>query len=61
MCNFNHFKNFVGILLEGKVQGFEKSLNFLNIYAPYKDHRPFWDKNDDGGLLSLENMVIVGN
>ena len=33
----------------------------MNIYAPYKDQRYFWDKFDDSDLLSLENLVIVGN
>ena len=61
ICNFKLFKTCVGIFLEGKVQGFEKNLNFLNIYASYKDHIRFWDKIDDSGLLSLENLVIDGD
>ena len=61
LCTFNPFKTCDGILLEGKVHGIKKSVDFMNMYAPYKDQRSFWDKFDDSHLLSLENLVIVRN
>ena len=58
---FKPFMTCVRILLEGKVLGFEKFLHLLNIYAPYKDRKQFWDKIEVSCMLSVENLVIVGD
>ena len=57
--SFKPFRACTRILLEGKFQGFEKYLHLLNVHAPYKDRRQFWDRLDVSGLLSLENLVIL--
>ena len=60
-CSLKPFRTCVAIMLEGEVQGFEKHLHLLNVYAPYKERRKFWDRIDVSGLLSLENLVITGD
>ena len=29
------------------------------MYAPYKDRRKFWDRTNDSGLPSLDNLVLT--
>ena len=41
--NFKDFKTGVGILLEGIIIGFDQTSNILNIYAPCRDKKRFWD------------------
>ena len=36
-------------------------MHLLNVYSPYKGRRQFWDRIDDMGLLSLDNLVLVGD
>ena len=53
VCNMNPYKTCAGILLEGNIKGFIHVINLLNIYAPYKDKRPFSKNIESSGLLSL--------
>ena len=61
LCTFKSFNTIAGILLEGKVHGIKKIMHFMNINAPYKDLKYLQDKVNDSGLLSLKNLVIVGD
>ena len=56
-----NFKTSASILLEGKIPGLEYEINLLNIYAPYRDIRPFWKNIENSGILNLENLVIGGD
>ena len=60
-CFFKPFMTCDGILLEEKGPGFENFFHLLNIYAHYKDRTQFWDKIEDSGLFSVENLVIAGD
>ena len=60
-CSFKPFRTCVGILLEERVLGVEKHLHLLNIYTPYKDRKFLLDLNEVSGVLSLENVVVVGD
>ena len=51
----------VGIILEGGVQDFRKSVILINIYAPYKETRVFWENVDSSGVLSFPNLIIDGD
>ena len=53
VCNMNHYKTCVSILPEGNIKGFNQVINILNIYAPYKDKRPFWENIESSGMLNL--------
>ena len=60
-CNLTPFKTNVGILLEGRIQGFTNVIRILNIYAPYKDRRVFWENVEDSGVRSMQNLIVVGD
>ena len=36
-------------------------MHILNVYAPYKDRRQFWDRIDVSGLLSIDNLILDGD
>ena len=60
-CSFKLFRTCAGILLKGNFWGFKKDMHLINVYAPYKDRRKFWDRIHDSGLLSLDNLVLAGD
>ena len=50
-----------GILLKAMIWGSSFSLSILNCYGPYQDHENFWNTMAIGGLLSLPNLILVGD
>ena len=50
-----------GILLEGRVQGFTDTVRLVNMYAPYKERKYFWEEFDAIGVLRLKNLIICGD
>ena len=59
--NLNPYQTEAGILLVGKIQGFKDFIRILNIYAPCKERKDFWDIIDASGVLSLQNLVVAGD
>ena len=59
--SFKPYITCAGILLKGNIRGFEKQLNLLNVYAPYKERKVYWDKVDASGLLNLGNLILAGD
>ena len=49
------YKFFGGILLSGQLRGMEEPVNIINIYAPYCNRIPFWQRMMDSSILSLHN------
>ena len=50
-----------GILLEGRIIGFNEQVHLLNIYGPYDNHRVFWEATVNSGLLLLPNLIMGGD
>jgi endonuclease/exonuclease/phosphatase family metal-dependent hydrolase len=50
-----------GILLSGTSPITHNRINLLNFYGPCTDRQLFWEKIEAGGLLDLENLIIVGD
>jgi hypothetical protein len=50
-----------GILLTGYSFELKSSLNFLNVYGPCTDHKDFWERLDDLGLLAAHNLILAGD
>ena len=42
LCDFTSFSSSAGILMVGRLKGFEEEVRIHNIYGPYKDKEPFW-------------------
>jgi len=55
------FQCFVGILLLEKNLGLSGSISVLNVYAPYKDRFPFWNKFLSSKILEIDSLLIGGN
>jgi hypothetical protein len=50
-----------GILLSGSCLTTKRKLTLLNVYAPCKDRKLFWEKVDRAGLLALDNLILAGD
>ena len=45
----------------GHIRGFDGILNIVNLYAPYHNRLSFWNKIKNSGILSLRNLIIMGD
>jgi hypothetical protein len=50
-----------GILLSGSIISSNREINFLNVYGPCLDHKDFWTKLSNSGLLLLPRLILVGD
>jgi exonuclease III len=50
-----------GILLTGFSIENKKEVSFLNVYGPCVERKRFWNQVADSGLLSIKNLIIVGD
>ena len=50
-----------GILLKASIRGSSLELSILNCYGPYLNRDSFWIAVANGGLLSLPNLILVGD
>jgi len=55
------YKCFAGILSLANIQGLSGSIYVLNIYAPYKDRYPFWNRFLSSDFLELDYLLIGGD
>ena len=60
-CKLTPYKTREGILLEGRIQGFKETIRLLNVYAPYKYSRVFWENVEASSFLSLPNLIMGGD
>jgi len=51
----------VGILIAAHLRGHRNPINILNIYAPYKNRWPFWDKLFESEILYIDFLMIAGD
>ena len=54
------FHTLAGILLKARFRGSNISLSILNCYGPYLHQEKFWDSVVWGGLLSIPNLILLG-
>ena len=59
-CDFKPYKS-TSILLEWRVQGIDDTVNLVNMYAPYKDRKPFWETVESSGVLRLKILIVGGD
>lgn len=59
--NASAFKCFAGILFSASIRGHNFSFNILNIYVPYKNRRPFWDRLFASEIFRLGFLIIAGD
>jgi len=50
-----------GILLSGSFLSTKRKMTLLNVYAPYKDQKNFWERVDWAGLLTLDKLILTGD
>lgn len=50
-----------GILLTGSILVDKRSLTLLNVYGPCTDHRTFWKKCAEKGLLDHSDLIMAGD
>jgi exonuclease III len=50
-----------GILLTGRCIINKREISLLNIYGPCTDQKQFWSSVADNGILSINNLIIVGD
>ena len=55
------YKTLAGILLKARFRSINLSLSILNCYGPYLHRDVFWTAAARGGLLSLPNLILVGD
>eukprot|EP00253_Pinus_taeda_P026277 PITA_26277 len=55
------YKCFAGILLSATFRGHHTPIHILNIYAPYLNRHPFWDKFFSSDLCEIRHLMLVGN
>jgi len=59
--DFKAFHTCAGIMVEGLIKGFSEVIRVLNIYAPYRDRLPFWERIVSHNILLLDNLIIGGD
>jgi hypothetical protein len=50
-----------GILLTGRCVINQREITLLNVYGPCVDQKLFWSSLADSGILSINNLIIVGD
>ena len=55
------FHTVAGILLKASLKSSPLELSILNCYGPYNNRDSFWNVVAAGGLLSLPNLILVGD
>ena len=55
------FHTCTGLLVQVSIRGMSAPISILNVYGPYRDREPFWEKALCGGLLSIPNLVLGGD
>lgn len=60
-ASFKAYSFFGGILLSGRLRGIQSIFNLINIYDPYSNRKVFWDRMQLAGILSLPNLIIMGD
>lgn len=58
---FKAYSLFAGILLFGYIRGYSSFIHIPNLYAPYSDRRPFWDRIDACDILDMDFMIVEGD
>jgi len=61
ICDFKSYVPAAGILLIGRIKGIEEELKLLNVYGPYRDREPFWNRLVVSGLLRDPNLILAGD
>ena len=55
------FSSLAGIIVRVTIKGIEDTLSVINYYDPYTQRIDFWDNIVADGLLSLQNIILVGD
>jgi hypothetical protein len=50
-----------GLQLTGYSFDLKEQLSFLNVYGTCSDRKVFWKKVKDRGILSQQNLIVVGD
>ena len=61
LLKYKSFHTATGILLKASIRGSSFELSILNCYGPYLNRDSFWSAVASGGLLSLPNIILVGD
>lgn len=59
--DFDAYFTPVGILLGGRIKGYEETMKIINCYDPYKDREVFSDNVVECGLLKERNIILGGD
>ena len=59
--DFSPYRTCAGILLSRYCKGFENLLHILNIYAPCRERKCFWDEISRSGCLNVPNLILEGD
>ena len=55
------FQTCAGLLVQVCIRGMSTPISILNVYGPYRDREPFWEKALRGGLLRILNLILGGD
>ena len=55
------FHTCTGLLVQVSIRGMSAPISILNVYGPYRDREPFWEKALHGGLLRILNLILGGD
>ena len=61
MAEINSFHTYVGLLLNGRIKGFDDMVHLLNIYGPYYQQVSFLDRVKVVGLLTFLQIFLAGD
>jgi len=50
-----------GILLSGFCLKSQRQLNLLNVYDPFSERNPFWEKMASSRLLNIKSLILAGD
>ena len=55
------FQTCARLLVQVCIRGMSTPISILNVYGPYRDREPFWEKALRGGLLRILNLILGGD
>lgn len=55
------YRCMASILILAQIRGHKNPINILNIYAPYKNRMPFWEKLFESKIFDIEFLLIAGD